>query len=194
MYKLFQVSIFSLMILIAGENTVSASESDWDTYTTTDKLTGKKNYPFLSYRIKISNTSEGIFNLRVSCESESPFTGGYMGDHLRVVRHSLTIHNAPLLKLQFVGLGTNGLIRQLSQDDKVIEKVYSPTQYKNYYQNDVVSVQVYPNYSNFPKKQEFNFEDGNSIIVEFGRKYLNYVTSCFAGRECANKSICGPAK
>ena len=200
MNKLFQVLIFSMLILIVGETTVSASESDWDTYTTTDKLTGKKSDPFLRYHATIPGASKGRLKLQVRCIGEdvaqkldqgSPFGNIFStlslnslfsnpteikdNDHFRSVIHSIHDYDESGLKS----------VRQLNIDDALtFPKVIVSESYRNVYLSLVQSSKTNSNYSNLAKKQELVFDDGNSMIIEFGQKYLKYVRSCFAGRVC----------
>ena len=214
MCKLFQTSIFCMMTLIVSQTTVSATESDWDLATRKDEFTGKNSEPFLMYKVKIPGTTKGKIELQVVCSlydktDQHPHlvsqnTNLKPDDKSRTINHVITVFDSELIQTNWdPNAGHHkSYFRQLNIDEKpstttnYLDMYYTNSKFNNVHHSSISSRVTQPDYTNLPKKQEITFVSGKRMNIEFGQMYLNYVKSCFSGRNCRNLgghyTVCTP--
>jgi hypothetical protein len=182
MNKYHKILLLNLLIYACVQSTVSASETEWNLYTSKDELTGKTSNPYLIYKAQIPGNSKGIIEIKIACFDEST--------KYEVLNSKLSIYNAPILEVTRDSNWNNFYeSRILNADGSVITQRFNQDKkYQNVFHGQYLLSEIKSNYSNLPKKQEFIFDGGNNkILVEFGMKYSNYVKSCLREKEREDK-------
>lgn len=180
MKRLSHISIIAFIFLALGQSTVSATESEWNRYTTTDKLTGKKNEPFLEYRSKIPDTPKGELTLKVECiDATPPFI---KNDPTAKVTYTISTFDAPVLKtnVQVENVRLSNF-RELLDDNSVSSRQYISSEWNNVFTTELNFLLKNYDKTLFPKKQEIVLANGQIMIVEFGKKFSDYILLCSVG-------------
>jgi len=177
------------IISFSAQSQLLASESNWQLLVNKDELTGKTSDPFLLYKAKILGTPKGEIQYEISCDV-SKASGA--------LNEKISIFNAPTLETSRGKFGYTASSRIARLDGSVDTTEYLQSQsYSNVFYTYTlaypfgISPKFKSDYSDLYKKREFILVGGNKIIVEFGKKYHDYVKSCFNGKECAGRSVCG---
>lgn len=172
--------LLNLLIYACLQSTVSASESDWNLYTSKDELTGKTSKPYLIYKSQIPGNSKGIIQIKINCFNMEAITDSLMSE--------LLINNAPILEVTQRYDGNYNSSRILTADGSVITRfLLQDKKYRNVFYGELSLSDIK---SNLPKKQEFIFDGGiNKMQVEFGQKYSNYVKSCLLSQQQKRKRL-----
>ena len=113
MNKYHKILLLNLLIYACLLSTVSASESDWNLYTSKDELTGKTSKPYLIYKAQIPGNSKGIIEIEFVCLNVYSLTS------------KLSIYNAPILEVTRDSNWNNfNASRILKADGSVITDIF----------------------------------------------------------------------
>jgi hypothetical protein len=159
-------------------------KSNWNTVTTKDELTGKISAPYLIYKKKIQGSATGEIQLKVEC--------GF-GDKVTIYDYTSNLMskdyndgNTYIYNSKY-GEAIASNSRTLRKNGEVTaENWIRSKQYRNVFIRGDFAVfagmsLIGENYtvgSADLAKEEFTFQNGQKIIVEYDEVFSNYVRRC----------------
>jgi hypothetical protein len=173
--KVFKLFLVTTSLIYSHYGFTAEPKSNWNTVTTKDELTGKISAPFLIYKKKIQGSVLGDFQMKIRC--------GY-GDEITIFDYASNLMKDLSNLDPYKAIASSS--RTLSKNGQVETEFWIRSeQYNNVFYRGYVLVLMgiplekkFKNGSTEILKEEFIFQNGQKIIVEYDEVFSNYVQRC----------------
>ena len=152
----------------------------WEIYTSTDKLTGEKTEQlFYEEKLDMPNYPKATITIAITIKSE------IREDYAKNTKYNdckmheeVTVYDSPnLLTIteQFPTLLTE--VRQLNYKGANYTNRYRVGKFNNVYEFDYAKYKWNANFNSLPKKSEFKFSNGATIVIDYEGANTAYLDS-----------------